>query len=388
MSQQDSTTIAAVLNARVIQEQFDIIRPTINGLLALASMGTPQRPEEGSKLNWLDMSVGADTITLTAEASAIATTLSVDDGSKARAGMLLFVASTGEYLVVTSSDATANTVVAIRGQGGSTAAIIPDTTVISIESIAREEGSQASSDGIYQPIEVENLFQTMDTGVDFTRRALSSAQHGNTNDMAFQTNERLRQLMIQMNKTLLRGRKMSILVGGKITTYTGGLGYFLDQAGAISVGNAAAALTLEAINALQAEVKSRGGMVDSIVVGIPLARVLQSLANAQYGSQTLANFVSDQGGLTRLPSDLPIIGGMANIVVDTNMSDTELYLIDSSRLSIIPMAAGNAADSGAWRTIDSTQNGQDGQSVRIIGDFGIQVRDSKTNFARLTNIGA
>lgn len=382
MSEITSGSLAAALNADVVQEQFDIVRPEINGLLAVASMGEPVRPEEGDKITWLDMTVGADSLTVDGAVLAAGTTITVTDGSKARANMLLYVG--GEYIVVTA--VSGNDLTVLRGQGGSTAADIADTTVMSIESIAREENSLTETDGIYQPEDVENFFQTMDTAVEMSRRALATLQHGNTNDLAFQVNERIRQLAIQMDKALLRGRKMSLTIGGKKVTYTGGLGYFLDQAGALSVDNSGNALTLDAVNSLQAEVKARGGMADTIVVGIPMARKLQALVNSQYGSQRLGDFVSDQGGLVRLPSDLPQIGGASTIVIDTHMADDELLLVNSMRLTIRPMAQGNAEDGGAWRSVDATQPGQDGQKARIIGDFAMEIRDSKTHHARLTNI--
>ena len=384
MSEITSGLLAQALNAKIIQEQFDIVRPDINGLLALASFGETVRPEAGDKITWLDMSVGADTLTTVGVTPIGATSITVTDGSKARTGMLLHIDE--EFIVVTSVAGDVLTV--LRGQGGSTAAEIPADSTLSVESVGREENSQTETDGIYQPEDVENNFQTMDTAVEMSRRALATLQFGNTNDLAFQVNERIRQLAIQMNKTLMRGRKMEITISGKKTTYTGGLGYFLDQAGALSVDNAGAALTLEAINALQAQIKARGGMVDSLVVGIDQARKLQQLVNANYQSQRLGDFVSDQGGLVRLPSDLPQIGGASTIVIDTSMKDDELLLVDSRRLTIVPMAQGNAEDSGAWRTMDATTPGQDGQKARVIGDFAMEIRDSKTHFARLTNVGA
>tara|TARA_R100000951_G_scaffold116765_2_gene130554 strand:+ start:2126 stop:3280 length:1155 start_codon:yes stop_codon:yes gene_type:complete len=378
-----SGSLAQALNAQVIQEQFDIVRPDINGLLALASFGEATRPEDGHKINWLDMSVGADTLQVDGAVTAVATSITVDDGSKARTGMVL--ENDGEFIVVTS--VTGNVLTVLRAQGGTTGAAITDNFKLSVESIGREENSLAETDGIYQPEEVENFFQTMDTAVEMSRRALAVLQHGNTNDLSFQVNERIRQLATQMNKALMRGRKMDLTIGGKKTTYTGGLGFFFDQAGALSTDHAAAALTLDAINELQAEIKTRGGSnTSALVVGIKQARALQALVNAQYGSQRLGDFVSDQGGLVRLPSDLPQIGGASMIVIDTNMKDDELFLIDASRLTIVPMAQGNAMNSGAWRTIDATTPGQDGQKARIIGDFAMEIRDSKTHHARLTNI--
>ena len=88
-----------------------------------------------------------------------------------------------------------------------------------------------------------------------------------------------------------------------------------------------------------------------------------------------------------LPSDLPLVGNVNRIVVDTNLADDELMIFDSGMISVVPMNANNAKDSGAWRTLDSTQKGQDGESARVIGDFAMEVRQSKTHMARLYNIG-
>ena len=51
------------------------------------------------------------------------------------------------------------------------------------------------------------------------------------------------------------------------------------------------------------------------------------------------------------------------------------------------MAQNNAGETGAWQTKDATQPGQDGQKVRVLGDFAFEVRNSKTHMARLRNIG-
>jgi hypothetical protein len=382
MSEITSGSLLAALDHKIIQEQFEIVRPTINGLVALASFGTPVQPYEGSKISWLDMSVGADSDVTTAESLAADTTVDVSDGTLFRSGMVL---NAGEEILVVESVA-GNVLTVQRGVGGTTAATIASGDTLSIESIGREENSLAATDGIYQPDDVENYFQTMDTAVEMSRRALATLQYGNTNDLAFQVNERTRQLLIQMDKILIRGRKMELTIAGKKVSYTGGLGFFFDQAGAIDVTHGGAALTLDAINALNAEIKARGGMADSIVMGIKQARALQALVNAKYGSQRLSEFVSDEGGLTTLPTDLPQIGGVNKIVIDTNLKDSEIYLVSSSRMTIVPMAQGNADESGAWQTKDATLPGQDGQKVRILGDFAMELRDTKTHFARLTNI--
>jgi hypothetical protein len=294
--------------------------------------------------------------------------------------MTVSPAASEEVLLVTA--VSVNNLTVTRGFGGTTAADIASGVVITIDSVGREENSTAQNDGIFQPESVENFFQTMDTAVEFSRRALATIQFGNTNDLAFQVSERIRQLVIQMDRALVRGRKASATIAGDVVTYTGGLRYYLDQAGAIKT-DAAGALNLDKINAINAEIVARGGTANTIAVGIKQARVLTALVAANYSSQRLSEFTADEGGLISLPSDLPLVGNVNRIVIDTNLADDELIIMDSSMLSVVPMASGNAEANGAWRTVDATQNGQDGQRTRIIGDFAMEIRQSKTHMGRL-----
>lgn len=379
-----SGLLAAALTEDVINGAFDIVRSNRTGILAVVGFGGSLDATEGYKTSWLDTKVDAISSPMTAAALAAATTLPVADGSKFRAGMLVSAAGSDEVIVVTA--VSSNNLTVVRGFGGTTAADIADTTVITIDSVGREENSLAENDGIYQPEVVENYFQTMDTAIEMSRRALATMQHGNTNDLRFQLDLRLAQLATQMDRALVRGRKAVQAIGGKDHSYTGGLRYFLDQAGAINTNHAAAALTLDAISDLNAEIVTRGGTANTIAVGVAKARVINGLVSANYSSQRLADWSNDEGAVNRLPSDLPLVGNVTNIVIDTNLDDSELIIFDSSKVSVKSMAANNAMVGGEWRTVDATANGQDGQRVRVLGDFTMEVRQSKTHMARLNNI--
>jgi len=163
--------------------------------------------------------------------------------------------------------------------------------------------------------------------------------------------------------------------------------YFATQSGGNNIDNGAAALTLEAIDNINADLVTKGGMADTIVVGIAKARELNALVSANYSSQRLADWSQDKGSVTRLPSDLPLMGNVTNIVVDSNINDNELYIYESGKIQVIPMAAGNGSQDGNWAVKDATQNGQDGERVRVLGDFGMKIRDAGTHMARLHNIG-
>ncbi len=381
----NSADLASLLNDKVINDAFEIARSNRTGILSTIGIGAPRQAYEGYKMGWLDMRVDATSSTTTAEALAAATTIAVADGTKFRAGMTASPAGSDEVVLITA--VSGNNLTVTRGFGGTTAADIASGAVLTIDSVGREENSTAQNDGIFQPDPLENYFQTMDTAVEFSRRALATLQFGNTNDLTFQVAERIKQLATQLDRALVRGRKATATVGSNTVTYTGGLRYFLDQTGAIKTDNSAAALTLDAINALNAEIVARGGMANTIAVGIKQARKLHALVSANYDSQRLADWQADAGSVLTLPSDLPLVGSVNRIVIDTNLNDAELVIFDSGMISVVPMASGNAADSGNWRTLDATQKGQDGQRTRIIGDFAIEVRQSKTHMARLHNIG-
>lgn len=380
-----SPNLSALLTRKVIDDAFEIARSNRTGILQVVAMGSPVMPYDGYKTSWLDMRVDATSSTTTAAVLVGATTIPVADGSKFRAGMLLSPVGSDEVILVTA--VSGNDLTVTRGFGGTTAAALTSGQKLVIDSVAREENSQAENDGIFQPEPVENFFQTMDTAVEMSRRALATMQFGNTNDLTFQVAERIRQLTIQMDRALVRGRKAAATIDGKTVTYTGGLRYFLDQSGAVKVDNSGATLTLDAINALNEEIISRGGTTNTLAVGLKLGRKLSALVAANYNSQRLSEWSADEGSLLTLPSDLPLVGNVNRIVIDTNLADTELMIFDSSMINVMPMAAGNAADSGNWTTKDATVNGQDGQRVRILGDFAMRVRQSKTHMARMYNIG-
>lgn len=378
--------LLAALNHKVISEAFEIARSNRTGLLQVVGMSTEYATVyDGYKMGWLDMRVDATSSTLTAAVDDSVTTIPVADGNKFRTGMVVSAKGSDEVIVVVS--VSGNNLTVMRGQGGTTAEAITDGTELIIDSVGREENSTAQNDGIYQPEDAENFFQTMDTALEFSRRALSTMQYGDTNDLQFQTSERLKQLTIQMDKALIRGRKMKITVDGKEISYVGGIRYFLDQAGAYKVDNSGATLTLEQINEVNAELVARGGSTNVIVCGIRLARKLNALVGANYSSQRLSEWSSDEGAVNMLPSDLPLIGSINRIIIDTNVADDELFVLDTDMITIMPMEQNNAEESGNWQTKDATVPGQDGIRIRVLGDFSFRIRNSKTHMARLYNIG-
>ena len=171
-----SPDLSALLNDKVINEAFDIARSNRTGILQAVSMGQARTAYDGYKMGWLDFRIDATSSVTTDDVLIGATTIPVSDGSKFRAGMTLSPDGSEEVILVTA--VSGNNLTVTRGFGGSTAAALTDGQKLTIDSVGREENSTAQNDGIFQPDSVENFFQTMDTAVEFSRRALATIQFG------------------------------------------------------------------------------------------------------------------------------------------------------------------------------------------------------------------
>lgn len=379
--------LLAELNAETINQSINIVRsrrPSVFG--SIAGFASPEVMDSERKIQWLDYPINARADELAAAVTNVATSLTVVDGSKFRKRMVLLIESTGEQVVV--ADVVGNVLTVQRGYNtGGTGAAAAIGAKVSIESTAREENSLADPDAIDQPTKAYNVVQTMDGNIEFSDDALKIAQYGNTNAMALQVSNQMMQLTYQLNNMIIGGTRGTFTVGGKTSYTSGGMRHFATQAGGINVDNSGAALTLDQINAVYETIFNRGGVVNKIAVGTKLGRKLNALVSANYSSQRLSEWQSDQGSLISLPSDLPLFGGITDIVIDNTLGAKELFMYDASRIEVVPAAANQSDSDGGWKTLDATQKGQDGISARIIGKMTARFRDSKTHLARIHNIG-
>lgn len=377
--------LVAALNAETIQEALNIVRsrrPSILG--SIAGFAAPDLMDADRKIQWLDYRIDARSDVTTASALVGATTIDVANGSKFRSRMILRNDRTSELVVVDS--VSGNTLTIQRGYG-STAAAVNSGDTFYIESVAREENSLPDADAIDQPDKMYNLVQTMDFTIDMSDDSQKIRQWGDTNDLSMQVANQMQQLTYQLNNALIGGVRGTFTVGSKVSYTTGGMRYFATQSGSTNVDNSAATLTLEQINAVYETVFNKGGMVSRIAVGTALGRKLSALVKANYSSQRLAEWSSDAGSLISLPSDLPLFGGITNIVIDNTLGAKELFMYDPDRIQIVPAAANQSDTDGGWKSMDATQVGQDGKAVRVLGKLGLRFRDSKTHLARIHNIG-
>ncbi len=386
-----SSGLLAALNKIDMLATFDVARRDRTGILATASMGDPMRPNSGYKGSWIDAYKGADSITVNGELAAGATTLVHDASDIVRKGMMFTVPATGEVIYVSGVTSTTEATI-VRSIGAVAAGVIADNAVLVLDSKALPENSTGEDDEIWQPETVENYFQTIDTQINMSRRALSTLQHGDTNNLSLQVAERMRQMAISMDRMLINGQRFSHGSGDDLVSVTGGMRFYNDIASGSVAGLKSdalgAALTQAMINNLNEVIVTQGGTTDSIAVSVAKARDIHAIVSANYSANRLSDWTADEGSVFQLPTDMPLIGSVNNIVVDTNLRDTEIAMYNSADISVIPMEGANGAPSGNWQTKDATSQGQDGESVRVLGDFMMEIRQSKANMGFIHNIQA
>lgn len=378
--------LKAELNGETINQMLNIVRsnrPSFIG--SIAGFSTPELMTSDKKHQWLDYKIDArGDVTAAPVADGVATSITVADGSKFRSRQVVRVPSTGEVLAIDS--VSGNTLTVIRGVGG-TAAAIGSGAELQIQGTAREENSLPDADTIDQPDKRWNYFQTFDTTLQFSDDMMKAYSYGDTNNLQFQLQNQMMQLNYQLNRSMLWNSRNTFTVGGKDSTMAGGIGSFIESASDLNFDNGAATLTLDQINAVYESIFNKGGMVNKICVGTALGRKLNALVSANYSSQRLQTWTSDQGSLTQLPSDLPLFGGVTDIVIDNNMGANELFMYDSSKIQIVPVAANQSMSDGSWVTKDATTPGQDGAALRVIGKLSFRFRDYATHMARIYNVG-
>ena len=384
-----SNLLLAALTDKRINDVFDIVRRDRTGVLATITMEAPLAPYEGYKGSWIDSYSGADRVQVNGAIAAGVTTLVTDASYVLRVGTIMTVPSSGEVIYVSAVASTTSCTIQ-RSVGGVAAAAIQDNEVLIIDSIARPENSVGQDDGIWQPETMENFFQTIDTQINMSRRAMATMTFGNTNDLNFQLEEKIKQLAIKLDRMIINGQRFTIGTGDSLVSATGGFRFYNDLASASVSGlksdAAGAALTQVMINNLNQAIVTEGGTTNTLAVSIAKARDLHAIISANYSAERLADWSQDEGSIFQLPTDMPLIGNVNQIVIDTNLRDTEVMMYDSSKISLAPMSAGNGTDGGNWRTKDATAVGQDGSAARIIGDFMVKVRQSKSHMGLIHNL--
>ena len=360
------------------------IAEDVSDLVAIASphetplldaLGDPPRPARSTVHEWVEDALlpNADAVNDATFSNPLTdTAFVVDDASKFRVGDQVRLEDSAEVMLVTNVDAGTNTLTVVRGYGGSTAEALADNAAIVILGNAALEGGDAAAARFTSRSRKTNYTQIFAATVEVSGSELAVNQIGVRDELDYQKHQRTRELLRDLENCVLNGRAPAATPEGSASVRRSmrGIGSFITtHRFAPGVGSfpADAALTEEQLNLALREVwAGSGGQVDLIVVGGQEKRAINAFvaANRRFTSQSdtyrdmVAVYESDFG--------------VCRVVLSRWVPSGVVFLLDSSRIDVMPLAG----RSFHYKPLASTGDRDGGQ---VIGEYTLELRNENAH---------
>ncbi len=353
--------------AEDISDLVGIISPYETPLLD--ALGDPLRETTSTHHEWLEDellpnkdAINDDTYT----DPDVDTDFVVDNGSRFRVGDQIQVEGSEELMLVTGINS--DTLTVVRGYAGTTAEDLADNQVINILGNAALEGADKPGARFTNRSRCGNYTQIFTAAVEVSGTDMAASQLGLADEMDFQKQERLRELIRDLENTVVNGgqpasnpegsgsvrRSMKGIVQHLSTNvfHTGDSGF-----------PSGTALDEDKINYVLRKIwESSNGNVDLIVVGGFQKRKINAFCadSRTYGATdtTFTNMVSIY------ESDF----GVCRIVTSRWIPQDAAVFLDSSRANVLPLA-------GRSFHFKPLASGGDYECGELIGEYTLELKN-------------
>lgn len=265
----------------------------------------------------------------------------VDDGSVFRAGDQVRPEGSSEVMLVTS--VTNNALVVVRGYGGTTAEAVADNQKLIVLGNAALEGADAPAARSTNRVRRANYTQIFSAGVEVSGSQRAASTIGVDDELEYQKQERIRELLRDLENSLINGASASSNPQGSSTvrrTMNGlistiatnvmepGLGGVPDGDGA--GGDELNEAVLNA--ALRTVWEGSSAPIDTIVVNGAQKRRINGFASQLRGYQPGDTRFSDM--VSMYESDF----GVCRVILSRWVPADAVLLLDSTRLGVLPLS--------------------------------------------------
>ena len=357
--------------AEDVSDLIGIISPYETPLLD--ALGDPMREATSTHHEWLEDellpnkdAVNDDTFT----DPDVDTDFVVDHGSRFRVGDQIQVEGTEELMLVTTIDS--NTLTVVRGYAGTTAEDLADNQVINILGNAALEGADKPGARFTNRNRCGNYTQIFTAAVEVSGTDMAASQLGLSDEMDYQKQERLRELLRDLENTVINGgqpasspegsgsvrRSMKGVVQHLSTSvfHTGDSGF--------PTGND---LDEAKINYVLRQIwENSNGNVDLIVVGGFQKRKINAFTadSRSYaaGDTTFTDMINIY------ESDF----GICRIVTTRWMPQDAALFLDSSRINVLPLTG----RSFHFKPLASSGDYECGE---LIGEYTVELKNERAH---------
>ena len=304
-----------------------------------------------------------------------ATSITVDNGSRFQAGDLVRPADSAEVMLVTAIST--NTLTVVRAYGGTTAFSLTDNMKLNILGNASLEGAPASAARSTSRTRKSNYTQIFAATVEVSGSMQAARAHGVADEADYQKQERLRELLRDLENTVINGVAPASTQQGSSTVRRSMNGIIRSIAtNAFTPGTAGFPLgggpgedelTEEMINtALRRVWEQSSGSIDTIVVGGNQKRRINDFLASQRsyapGDTNLRNLVSVY------ESDF----GVCRIVTSRFMPADALLLLDSTRVGVLPLAGSSFQAKALAASGDS-------MALQVLGEYTLEFKNESAH---------
>jgi len=350
--------------AEDIADVVGIVSPYETPLLD--HLGDPQRSATSTVHQWLEDTLLPNSDTLTGNAFVdplTDTVVSVANTERFRVGDQIQVEGQSEVMLVT---ATGTQISLVRGYGGTTPQALVDDTALSILGNAALEGDNAPSARFTNRARASNYTQIFTSGVEVSGSQLAAQQAVIADELDYQKQERLRELVRDLENCVINGVSPQADAQGSSTVRRTmkGIIPFL-QTNVEDAGGAV--LTEEFLNQTMRSIweQSEGG-IDTIVVGGFQKRGINQFIASSRGYDAQTTRFRDL--VSVYESDF----GVCRVILSRWMPRDAALLLDSSRIDVLPLAG----RSFHYKPLAATGDNTSGQ---VIGEYTLELRNENAH---------
>ncbi len=294
------------------------------------------------------------------------TTFDVDNGSRFRIGDQIQVEGSEELMFVTA--VSANTLTVVRGYAGTTAESLADNAVLNILGNAALEGDDRPNARFTSRVRCGNYTQIFTSAVEVSGSDMASNQLGLTSEMDYQKQERLREMIRDLENTVLNGGQpvADPQGSGAVRRTLKGIIQHLSTH-IFHTGDSGfpsgADLDEAKINYVLRKIwENSSGNVDLIVVGGFQKRKINAFCSdsRSYGANDTK--FTDMVGVYE--SDF----GVCRIVTTRYVPQDAVLFLDSSRISVLPL-------SGRSFHFKPLASAGDYECGELIGEYTLELKN-------------
>ncbi|MHC4496233.1 MAG: SU10 major capsid protein [Planctomycetota bacterium] len=353
--------------AEDVSDLIGIISPYETPLLN--ALGDPMRETTSTHHEWLEDELlpNKDAINDSTYTDPSADTdFVVDNGSRFRVGDQIQVESSEELMLVTAI--ATDTLTVVRGYAGTTAESLADNQVINILGNAALEGSDKPSARFTNRTRCGNYTQIFTAAVEVSGTDMAASQLGLSDEMDYQKQERLREMVRDLENTVINGGQPASNPegSGSVRRSMKGIVQHIST-NVFNTGDSGfptgTGLDEAKINYVLRQIwENSSGNVDLIVVGGYQKRQINAFCadSRSYGASDTT--------FTDLISVYESDFGVCKIVTTRWMPQDAALLLDSSRIGVLPLAG----RSFHFKPLASSGDYECGE---LIGEYTVELKN-------------